>query len=310
MSALARLRTLSETMVAESPVFIIGAPRSGTSLLYRILQGHSDFRPRTLNLEETAIFQQLWRLPFFGDRVPSSLFRYMLEDEDSYSAFLATIRPLRALATLLLIPNVLLRHRAGWWWRHVNRSDLVLRAYFYFAKRARGCNLIVEKTPENWRFIDGLLGAFPRCRMLYLCRHPVEQFASYRRRAKDDADAGWAALSVGDFCVDYLRSTQTVLRAQQSRRAPLLLVHYEELTSNTEEAFHRICDFLGVPFEPEALRGSNPERIRWPADPHLFGDVRRQTKVWQELVSPLEAVEIEERLTRVMGALGYQSLIA
>ncbi len=291
----------------ESPVFIVGAPRSGTSLLYRILQRHSAFEPSRLNLEETNIIQHLWRLPFVRGHHPASLFNYMLADEDAYHAFVDTIRPLRVLSTVLLIPNAVLRNGAAWWWRSVNQSDLVLRAYFYFAKQARGCNRLVEKTPENWRFTDRLVGAFPRCRMLYLSRHPVEQFASYRRRLRDDPEARWAALSVGRFCSDYENSTQHVLRLRE-RGSPLLILRYEELTSQPEETFGRICDFLGVRVELDALRETNPERIEWSPDPHLFGEITPMTKQWRDLVTSDEAAEIEKRLSTLMQALGYSSI--
>ena len=50
-------------METESPVFIVGAPRSGTSLLYRILQHHSSLKLQNIQnsskvqLTESLIFQ-------------------------------------------------------------------------------------------------------------------------------------------------------------------------------------------------------------------------------------------------------------
>ena len=292
-------------MKSEAPVFIVGAPRSGTSLLYRILQRHSSFRPRQLSLEETGILQHLWRLPLVRGNDPASLFNYMLEDEECYRAFIDSIRPLRALSTVLLLPNLILRNRATWWWRRVNQSDVVLRAYFYFAKQARGCDRLVEKTPENWRFMDRLVGAFPRCRMLYLCRHPVEQFASYRRRTRDDPRARWAALTATRFCADYEESTRAALRAHDADDRPLLLLRYEQLTSRPEDTFSRICEFLSVPVEFEALHETNPERISWEADPYLFRGITAQTKNWRDLIPLSEAAQIEARLAPLMTALGY-----
>lgn len=297
---------VSQATREESPVFIVGAPRSGTSLLYRILQRHSAFKPSRLNLEETNIFQHLWRLPFVRGHRPASLFNYMLGDETAYREFVDTIRPVRVLSAVLIIPNAALRNGATWWWWTVNQSDLVLRAYFHFAKHARGCNRLVEKTTENWRFTDRLVGAFPQCRMLYLSRHPVEQFASYRRRLQDDPSARWASLSVSQFCSDYEASTRRVLRARED--GSLLLLRYEELTSRSEETFGRICEFVGVPVELEALHETNPEGFEWAPDPHLFGDITSTTKQWRDLVTSSEAAEVEKRLSPLMKALGYTPL--
>ncbi len=295
-------------MKSESPVFIVGAPRSGTSLLYRVLQRHSAFRGRHLNLEEADLFHHLWRLPFVRGTRPASLFNYMLGDEDCYRAFVDSVRPLRMLSSVLLIPNFMVRNRATWWWRKINRSDAVLRAYFHFAKEARECDRLVEKTPENWRFIGRLVGAFPRCRMLYLCRHPVEQFASYRRRLRDDPTAQWAAISPTQFCAEFQKSTRTVLRAQEVDSRALLVLRYEDLTSEKEQTFRRICEFLQVPLELQALHESNPEGISWAPDPHLFGEIRPHTKVWGDLVRSHEAAEIESKLAPLMNELGYRPL--
>lgn len=310
VASLSRLRSVSEAMKSESPVFIVGGPRSGTSLLYRILQRHSSFRPSRLNLEETDIFQHLWRLPFVRGKHPASLFNFMLEDEKCYRTFVDLIRPMRVASSVLLIPNFILRNRATWWWRNVNQSDLVLRAYFHFAKQARECGRLVEKTAENWRFMDRLVGAFPRCRMLYLCRHPIEQFASYRRRTRDDPRAHWAALTVGRFCTDFEASTRTIIRACEAEAddSALLVLRYEDLTSRPEDTFARICGFLSEPVEVEALRETNPERFDWKADPYLFRDIARQTKNWRDFVTPSEATQIEERLAPLLTALGYARL--
>lgn len=289
-------------------MFIVGAPRSGTSLLYRILQRHSAFRPKRLNLEETAIFSYLWRLPFVRRHEPASLFNYMLRDEKAYQSFVKAITPFRALSACLLIPNALLRDSATWWWRHVNRSDVVLRIYFYFAKQARGCEQLVEKTPENWRYIERIVGAFPHCKMVYIARHPVEQFASYRRRARDDPSARWAAVSVTRFCSDYDLSTRIALSARESLPESFFLIRYEQLTSQPRQLLEELCDFLSVPIEYEALDEANPEKIEWVADPHLFGEISTHTKDWQDYVSPDEVSEIERRLGPVMRHLGYSAL--
>ena len=310
MTRLSRSRELTDTMRDESPVFIVGAPRSGTSLLYRILQRHSAFRPKRLSLEEAHLFEHLWRLPAVRGRSPASLFNYMLRDDDAYRAFVETIAPLRSRAALLVVPNALLRHRATWWWRHVNQSDFVVRAYFYFAKRARGCDRLVEKTPDNWRFIDRLVGAFPRCRIIYLCRHPVEQFASYRRRAEADTDASWAGISVGQFCGTCESSSRVALRSLQSDPTVFSLLHYEQLTSRPLETYGRLCDFLSISVEPQALHETNPEQIYWEPDPYLFDDIRAHTKDWRDHVLPGEAAQIEKRLAPILNELGYRSLLS
>ncbi|MEN8133226.1 MAG: sulfotransferase, partial [Pseudomonadota bacterium] len=89
------LRAISKTMKATSPVFIIGAPRSGTSILYRTLQKHSSFKSREENLQETKLLNYANCSHVFKGNEPKALFHYMLNDQRYYQQFLDSIRPIQ-----------------------------------------------------------------------------------------------------------------------------------------------------------------------------------------------------------------------
>jgi len=198
-----RLLAISATMKGSSPVFIVGEARSGTSILYRTLQRHSSFRPLRTNLVETEIFSHLRRTFLFGTTYPESLIRFMLDDEVVYRDFLGSIRVIRVVNALAVGLNLMFRDRSDVVW-YANLNHLLLRSYFFHAARARGCRRLVEKTPTNTIHLHRLWRTFPRAQFLYVYRHPVDVFSSYRRRAADDPAAGWAArLTPEDFCKAY-----------------------------------------------------------------------------------------------------------
>jgi hypothetical protein len=294
---------ISAEVKASSPVFIVGEARSGTSILYRTLQKHPSFRPRTPSLVETEIFAHLRRTFMFAPGYPEPLVRFMLDDADEYARFLSTIRLPKLVSALLAPANLMLRERSRALW-FANLSHLVVRSYFFHARRARGCARLVEKTPTNTQHLGPLTACFPRARLLYIHRHPVDVFGSYRRRAVADPDAAWAALDVEAFCRAFETSTSRAL-AWRDRHDNLMMLSYRDFTSTPEHAFAQVCGFLGEPADPAAVREGRPEPGRWAGDPHLWAEIVPVTKDWRDHVSPDEVSIVQYRLGRLMTALGY-----
>ena len=291
-------------MQAASPVFIIGEARSGSSLLYRTLQKHPSFRPKVQNLVETQAFAHLRRTFLFSLEYPDTFRRFMLDDPCAYAAFLRSIRPARVASALAAPVNYVVRDPAMWWWL-ATLNHLVLRSYFFFAWQARGCARLVEKTPTNVVHLPKLARAFPAGRFLYIHRHPVDVFSSYRRRAAVDPGAGWADLTLERFCSVYRHRTSLALD-WAGRHDNLHLVRYEQLTGDPPAAFRPLCAFLQEPYVAEALEEPAPNPDRWPVDRHLWGGIVQQTKQWRDYLSDTEAAALQERLAPVMAALGHQ----
>src|SRR5215207_5402774 len=176
------LRALSRTMARASPVFIVGEARSGTSILYRTLQKHSAFAPTRQSLVETEMFAQLPRAFLFSRTYPEPWIKFFLDDGAEWERFLRSVR-LPRLATAALSPvNYLRRDRWGWLF-YAGLGPATLRSFVSHATRARGCQRLVEKTPTNTPHLAKLTAAFPHARLLYIHRHPVDVYSSYRRRA-------------------------------------------------------------------------------------------------------------------------------
>jgi Sulfotransferase family len=160
-----------------SPVFIIGEARSGSSMLYRTLLRHPAFAPRAETLQESSFIRQAPLAYRFDAGHPSNMRRYMLSDDDAWRAFLDSLRPVRPLLATAALSQPLLAERFDWAWRLVP-SRLVARSYLWHAQRARACRRILEKTPRHVEHIGKLLGCFPRARLLYIHRHPVDVYSS------------------------------------------------------------------------------------------------------------------------------------
>lgn len=284
-------------MKKASPVFIVGEARSGSTILYRTLLKHPAFKPRVENLQESSFIIQAPLAASFTPVHPRNMRRFMLEDETEWAGFLRSVRPLLPWARLT--PEFL--GRRGPW-------RLVARSYAFHARRARGVTRLLEKTPNHIHHIDQILRYFPRARLLYIHRHPVDVYSSLVRRGAVDPKADWARVPVEVFCDRYRDHLR--LAREGSRRHPdsLHLIRYEDFTGSPEAALEEICRFLGICYEPQALTElADPGGwAHWDRSRHLYEGIKTHTKRWQDYCDAPTAARIQEKLEIEMNVLGYQ----
>jgi hypothetical protein len=229
----------------------------------------------------------------------------MLDDEEAYREFLGSIRVIRLISALAVGPNLVFRDRSDLIW-YANLNHLLLRSYFFHAARARGCRRLVEKTPTNAPNIPRLWRTFPRAQFLYMYRHPVDVFSSYRRRAKDDPAADWAErLTPKDFCQMYGTAVVQVL-GWTDAHWNLRMIRYEDFTRRPDREFEAICEFLREPYESDAVTEQTPDLGRWKGDPYLWGEIIPVTKNWRDFITVDEANVIQTGLGQIMDRLGYE----
>jgi len=296
---------LSRAMTHANPVFIVGEARSGTSILYRTLQKHSAFAPKKQSLVETEVFAHLPRTFLFGRTYPEPWIKFFLDDDLEWRRFLRSIW-LPRVATAALAPANYLRRDRWSWLFYAGMGPAVLRSFVFRATRARGCRRLVEKTPTNVQHLQKLTAAFPHGRLLYVHRHPVDVFSSYRRRAAIDPAGGWANLDVGTFAERWMTSTTRALSWLDSGNTNLLMIRYESFVDDPVTTFQGICVFLDEPVEANAVEEARPDIQRWPVDPHLWGAIVPRTKEWRDHISTEEAAMVQYLTGSVMRRLGYQ----
>lgn len=292
------------------PVLIVGAARSGSSILYRLLQEHPSFKvhasPIGANMEESHIFEP-----------PFSL------ESEAAQAFLLhepqAVRQARALAgpTYLGYLNSLLfylpfssRLRALTW-QLTGRGGRA-RAYLKLAQRTRQTVRLLEKTPHHIESLPEIRATLPEALLLYIYRHPLEVFSSYKRRQAiarndpktDPSEWRWLSISERQFARLYRR--QLGLAEQESQRHPGLFraVRYEDLVSHPAATMDAILEFLGESVVPLEL-SDQTSKFSWDRDPHLWGKLSKTTKDWRDFVSQTEARRLEDRLAPLMQRLGY-----
>lgn len=286
-----------------SPVFIVGEPRSGTSIVYRSLLLHPRFATHRLDLTESFAPQALLAGPELDEIDAGRLEAFLFSDRESFTTFadaIASLAGWRRFAFRWVPPR---RRTAAF--HRIALNTLALRAYIDIAAQVRGCRRLVEKTPSSLIHVDGLLTAFPRAKILVVLRHPIDAFASYRRRSETDPDARWTHITMDDFCRRYAKAARLATRYATEQPESFRIVHYERFTRSPAQTYAEICDFVGERFVDEAVAQPPGEYGDWAPDPHLFGSIVDRSGDWRSLLGPDEASELEDRLSGPMTSLGY-----
>jgi len=301
----------------ENHVFIVGIPRSGTSIIYRTIQQLLNFRSTKLNLWETGIFQD--HISFDSSEIYyPSLLGYLNNQRDEYDLFLESIngyteklkskkkwwsgkfmikRKYHKNFINKLKFSVLLKINEILWKCSYKRK--IIQKYFTHVKKSRNSKRIVEKTPRHYLHIHKILWTFPNARIIWMIRHPVEIKTSATRRAKIDKNfMDWnnnAFINEFRYCY-YLFDVYKKMFYEN-----IILVKYEDFVDNSTNSLREICGFLDEPFSGDALIINKDEKINFKPDPHLFSEIVKDTKKnWTDYLSIDEAKKIENALQSLM----------
>lgn len=215
-------------MTPRRPLFVVGPPRSGTTLLRVMLCRHPD----CWVLTETHLLD-LWvpRHPGLAEGDPAAF-------EDYWAAFTAT-EPFTWLG--VDADAVAARVR-----RTPCRAVDVMAAMLVETAHARGVGVVGEKTPDHAHHVGVLLDAFPDARVLWLQRDPVATVASELA-----LDARWASDDVEVAAHRWATTSRAWLPWATDPR--VLAVRFEELVADPDTALRRVCHHVGLPWDPAML---------------------------------------------------------
>jgi len=216
----------------EAPVFIVGAPRSGTTLLRRLLQAGGGIHIPPENHALRAIVWDATRRPRRAwPRTVTEVcgaieYRPLFADWDM---------PLRPLA--LELCELTDRERSV--------ARIVAAIYRAHAARTGGPARWGDKTPANVVAMAEIRALFPDARFLHIVRDGVDVVHSMVRdglnRDGERAARRWAT---------YVRAGD-LLGARFPEQ--VLTLHYERLVAEPETEMRRVAAFAGLPFTQAML---------------------------------------------------------
>jgi len=276
-------------MTDESPIFIVGMPRSGTTLLRTALTSHSAIR-----IGPETHFLNYW-LPRHGGRIDS---------RQDFERFWSAFRDSRQFDELGLDARSM--HRlltAG----GTPEFRTVLQSLLSEHARRHGKRRWGEKTPAHHEHMDTLFDWFPNARVLYLVRDPRAVTASLM-------DVPWAESRVEVHAGRWRESIRILQRWEADPR--VCVVYYEALVTDAEATLHTICDFLDEPFEAAmlsrrhfALNEIGPDGWRGRHHRRAMGPISTASLTkWRGRLSHLQVATVEYLTRRGMRRHGYPML--
>lgn len=264
-------------VTAQRPIFIVGCPRSGTTLLSSFLHAH----PRIAMPPETRFLLPIYRdRARFGDlRSPANRRRLALRIVDSKATRFTDLGLDRDETVRAIV-------------RSAPTLGTAFATVWQQFAHSRGKTRWGAKRPIYTRYLDVVLRLFPDAQIVHLVRDGRACVASLARLPwwKSGAEAATAVWTISQ-----------AERRRDSKRLPsdtFYSLRYEDLVRDPEPVLHALCEFLGEDFDPAMLEHTAaagdivPQRKRW------HSNVRRPidaelAESWRTTLSPAELALVE-----------------
>ncbi len=240
---------------APDPIFIVGLPRAGSTLLEQILASHSQVEG-TMELPNIlALAHKLERRRVLGEEpeYPGNLHELSRDDVARFG------------------------------------EDYIRDTRVY---RKQGTPFFIDKMPNNFRHIGLISMILPNAKIIDARRHAMGCcFSGFKQLFAEGQEFTYGLEVVGRYYRDYVSLMDhwdTVLPGK------VLRVQYEDVVADLETQVRRLLDFCGLPFEQacldfhqtgRAVRTASSEQVRQP----IFTSGLDQWENFSPWLDPLRA---------------------
>jgi len=209
---------------ARDPIFVVGLPRAGSTLIEQILSSHSQVEG-TMELPEVTSITRMLRTQ---------------GDADSAMPYHGALAALDADALRSLGERYLAHTRI---------------------QRKTSAPLFIDKMPNNFMHIGLIHLMLPNAKIIDARRHPLACcFSAFKQHFARGQNFSYGLEDVGRYYRDYvalMAHFDAVLPGRIHR------VVYERMVEDTEGEVRRLLEYCGLPFEESCLRFfQNPRPVR------------------------------------------------
>lgn len=215
------------------PIFILGLPRAGSTLLEQILASHSAIEG-TMELPD----------------IPAMAMREARAAGQDARDWPRAVAQMPEERFAMLGAEFLERTRV---------------------QRKTGKPFFIDKLPNNWSYAGFIHLILPHARIIDARRHPLDCcFSNFRQHFAKGQAFSYALDHIGRYYADYVRAMDHYDRVLPGR---IHRVIHERLLDNPEQEVRAMLDYLDLPFEeacmefhrnPRAVRTASSEQVRRP----------------------------------------------
>ena len=226
--------------VDSEAVFVMGLPRSGSTLLSRLLNATPDILSVNDLYFLQAVLARHAEADVLGDKQAEELTETLLEVVDTRAnakeAFIGQFQIPQE--TLRDIRNEVMgrQKQTPWMWHELLDRLLSLVA------SACGKQRWADKTPQNFYHFQLLADHFPSARFIFLFRDPRSILASYKFAKGEGHDARrYHPIAYSLYWRSAIRYYQSV-----KNHPRVMMLRYEDLLHDTKGVCARLGEFLGT----------------------------------------------------------------
>ncbi len=274
---------MSSTYLGENLIFIISQPRSGSTLLQRILFGHPEVQTSAetwLMLHPAYSLRQTGITTDYNARFAYKGVEEFLQNyTHGRSVYLDAIREWARV----IYQDAIDKHQKHWF---------------------------LDKTPRYFFIIPELYELFPRAKFIFLLRNPLAVLASeLTTYVKGD----WPVLGV--FNKDLVSAPDWILEGIEHLGDKGYVIHYEKFVTDPQTAIPALCDYLGLDFHETMLDYSGtPKPVGKYNDPVGIDQHTRPStgsvEKWKAMLDDDQSLHFAQRYLETLGEntitkLGY-----
>lgn len=199
---------------AEDPIFVVGMPRSGTTLVERILSSHSQ-----------------------------------VHSAGELQNFSVVLKRLAGTRTPAVVDAQTLGHVQGLDWERLGREYIASTR-----PGTSGKPRFVDKLPHNFLYVGHIARALPKARIICLRRDPMDtclgNFRQLFAMGSSVYDYSFDLMDIGRY---YLMFERLMAHWQAVLPGRVLELRYEDLVGAQEESTRKLLAFCGLPWEDACL---------------------------------------------------------
>ena len=240
---------------ARDPIFIVGLPRSGSTLIEQILSSHPEIEGTTELPDIPMIAKRLGGRKRQLDRsnYPDSLAELSAEDLHSFGD------------------------------EYLEGAQV---------QRVTDRPWFIDKLPNNWAHVGLIRLILPNARIIDARRHPLAcGFSNFKQHFARGQGFTYDLSELGTYYRDYVRMMRHLDIVQPGL---VHRVIHENLVDDPEREIRQMLDFLGLAFDPACLAfHQNPRAVRTPSAEQVRQPISRagleQWRMFEPWLGPLEA---------------------
>jgi len=207
--------------MATNPIFIFSLPRSGSTLLQRLLAGH----PEIMTVSEPWLLLPLC---------------YTLKSEGTFSEYNYSWATMAINEFIMELPN--------------RKYDYIsdLRSFtisLYKKANKKNARFFLDKTPRYYLIIPEVIEIFPDAKFIFLFRNPLQILGSIIKSLNHNS------LCLHEYHIDLYRGPQLLAEGYRKISKKSIVVNFENLISNPKIELKRITSYLGIEYTDVMLNG-------------------------------------------------------